>query len=339
MDVKPFGVLADGRQTRLYTISQGAMKAAISDFGATLVSLWVPDREGTPADVVLGFEDANHYIESGAFLGATVGRCANRIGGAEFTLNGTTYSMERNDNENNCHSGSDSYAFCLWEVAEYTPSSITFCLDSPNGHQGFPGNASIRVTYALDAPGTLRITYDGICDRDTVFNMTNHSYFNLAGHDKGTMAMEQILSLNADVFTVADAMSLPTGEMRSVEGTPMDFRTPEAIGRDIDTAYEPLKLQNGYDHNFAVKANPCAVLLDPASGRTMQVYTDCPGVQLYTGNFLNGAEGKNGTSYCRRSGICLETQYYPDALHHPQWEQPVVKAGEPYHSQTLFVFK
>lgn len=337
MNVKPFGVLPDGRQAHLYTITGGGLEAAISDFGATLVSLMVPDKEGKMADVVLGFDEAAPYGVSGACLGATVGRNANRIGGAAFTLNGKTYTLAKNDNTNNCHSGPDSYNARLWNVFEHTESSLCLTLESPNGDQGFPGNAKLRVTYTLEYPGTLRITYDGISDADTVFNLTNHSYFNLAGHEKGEKAMEQTLMMPARVFTVSNAQSIPTGELRSVEGSPMDFRTPKPIGRDINEDYEPLKLQHGYDHNFEVFCNPCAILTDPASGRTMSVVTDCPGVQLYAANFLNET-GKGGVVYGKRYGICLETQYYPDAVNHPEWAQPFVKAGEPYHSETKFIF-
>ena len=338
MNKKPFGFLPDGEQAHVYTITGGGLEAAITDFGATLVSLMVPDKAGNMADVVLGFEEAAAYIENGAYLGATVGRNANRIGGAAFTLNGKTYNLNKNDYGNNCHSGPDSYSFRLWTVAEHTESSLSMTLESPNGDQGFPGKAKLRVTYTLEHPGTLRIAYDGICDADTVFNMTNHSYFNLAGHENGSKAMDQILSMPARVFTVADAESIPTGELRNVEGTPMDFRSPKPIGRDINEDYEALHLQAGYDHNFEVFSNPCAIVSDPQSGRVMSVVTDCPGVQLYTGNFLNGAAGKNGAVYDRRSGVCLETQYYPDAVNHPEWAQPFVKAGELYHSETKYIF-
>lgn len=337
MTVKPFGVLASGAQAHIYTISGGGLEAAISDFGATLVRLMVPDKAGDMADVVLGFDEAAPYAASGAYMGATVGRNANRISGAAFSMNDKTYTLTKNDNGNNCHSGPDSYAFRIWNVFEHTESSLSLTLESPSGDQGFSGNARIRVTYALEYPGTLSITYEGVCDEDTVFNMTNHSYFNLAGHNKGSKAMDQILSMSARVFTVANAESIPTGELRSVEGSPMDFRSPKPIGRDIDADYEPLKLQNGYDHNFEVFCNPCAILSDPESGRTMIVVTDCPGVQLYTGNFLSET-GKDGVVYGKRHGICLETQYYPDAVNHPEWAQPFVKAGETYHSVTKYIF-
>lgn len=338
MNVTPFGVLPTGEQAHLYTIRCGRLEAAVTDFGAHLVRLLVPDREGTPADVVLGFDSAAEYAASESYLGATVGRSANRIGGASFVLGGNTYTLARNDHGNNLHSGPDSYNFRMWNMVEHTESSVCLKLESPNGDQGFPGKAQIRVTYALEHPGTLHITYDAVCDTDTVFNLTNHSYFNLAGHERPEKALEQVLSMSARVYTVADAESIPTGEMRSVEGTPMDFRTPKPIGRDIEADYEALNLQGGYDHNYEVFCNPCAILSDPESGRTMSVVTDCPGVQFYSGNFLTGETGKNGVVYGRRSGICLETQYYPDAINHPQWVQPVTKAGEHYHSETKYIF-
>ena len=210
-------------------------------------------------------------------------------------------------------------------------------LESPNGDQGFPGNASISATYTLEAD-RLRIDYDGVSDRDTVFNLTNHSYFNLAGHDRPERAMEQTLILPARFFTPADAKSIPTGEKRSVAGTPMDFRMPKTIGAQIGDAYDALQLQGGYDHNFEVYTDPGAILCDPVSGRSMAVSTDCPGVQLYTGNFLSGEQGKDGVCYPMRSGVCLETQYYPNSINNPSWPQPFTPAGERYHSTTQFVF-
>ena len=336
---KPFGVLPDGQQASVYTISCGAMTAEISDFGATLVRLYVPDSQGQLADVVLGFDDCNGYRTSTTYFGATVGRNANRVGKACFPLNGRTVQLAGNDNGNNLHSGPDSYAFRLWQVESHEASAITFRLDSPDGDQGFPGNAKIHVRYALEAGGVLHLTYDAISDKDTVFNLTNHTYFNLAGHDQPQKAMDQLLSMPARVFTVADAQSIPTGELRSVEGTPMDFRTPKPIGRDLGEQYDALKLQGGYDHNFEVFANPCATLHDPVSGRTMVVVTDRPGVQFYSGNFLVGEIGKDGVSYCYRGGIALETQLTPDAVNHPEWQQPFVKAGERYHTETKYIFQ
>ena len=335
-----FGTLPSGQPAYLYTISGGGLTAVVSDLGATIVKLFVPDANGNKADVVLGFDDPNAYIASGTFFGSVVGRNANRVGNASFTMNGKRYTLSPNDNEvNNLHSGPDCFKNRLWTVAEITGNSIRMKLNSPNGDQGFPGNAEIFVTYTLEVPGTLRICYDAVCDQDTVFNFTNHSYFNLAGHDKPEKAMSQILSMPARFFNAADKDSIPTGELRSVEGTPMDFRCPKPIGRDINTDYDALLLQGGYDHNFEVFADPCAILSDPESGRTMAVTTGCPGVQFYSGNFLKGETGKDGVSYCRRGGICLETQFYPDSVNRPEWPQPFTKAGQRYRSETKYVFR
>ena len=334
-----FGQLSDGREVSLYTISKGALVARISDLGATLVNLWVPDREGNLADVVLGFDDPNEYIPSTTYFGATVGRNANRIGKARFSLNGTEYVLDANDNGvNNLHGGFDPYKNRLWKVERHDSDSVRFSLESPDGDQGMPGNAQIHVTYSLDTENALCITYDAVCDRDTVFNLTNHTYFNLAGHDKPEKAMDQLLTMPARFFTVCDDKAIPTGENRSVEGTPFDFRKPKAIGRDLGVDYEALQILGGYDHNFEVFANPGAILCDPESGRTMAVITDRPGIQFYCGNFLQGETGKGGVSYCYRGGICLETQYYPDSVNHSEWPQPFVKAGEHYHSKTRYKF-
>lgn len=337
MEKKNFGTLPSGEKTCLYTIRNGLLSAQVTDYGASLVRLWVPDAAGELADVVLGYKDAKGYAADTVFLGAIVGRNANRIKGSALVLNNTTYAMTPNEGVNNLHSGPDFFSKRMWTVEKYTEDSICLSLHSPHGDQGFPGNSRIYVTYTMEKDG-LKITYDAVSDRDTVFNMTNHSYFNMAGHEKTDKAMDQELILPARIYTVADKSSIPTGEMRSVEGTPMDFRAPKAIGRDIEADYEALNLQGGYDHNFEVFTVPCAILTDPASGRSMAVSTDCPGIQFYAGNFLTGQKGKDGVVYTKRSGICLETQYYPDAIHNPQWVQPVTRAGEHYHSQTKYTF-
>ena len=339
MEKKPFGTLPNGEQASIYTIRCGKLEAQITDFGATLVRLYVPDSKGVLADVVLGFDDVNGYMGSTTYFGATVGRNANRVGKGLFTLNGRQYQLGLNNKGNNLHSGPDSYAFRLWTLESYEENILVLSLHSPDGDQGFPGNADIRVTYTLQEPQTLSITYDAVSDKDTVFNMTNHTYFNLAGHDKPERAMEQILSMPARFYTVADSKSIPTGELRDVAGTPMDFREPKPIGRDLDQDYEGLCLQGGYDHNFEVFCNPCATLSDPLSGRTMAVVTDRPGMQFYSGNFLKGEVCKDGVSYTHRGGIALETQYYPDSVNHPEWPQPFVKAGERIHSETKYIFK
>ena len=333
-----FGKLPSGEEASLYTISCGGITAGISDYGATLVKLLVPDSEGNVADVVLGYDDANGYrTANGACLGATVGRNANRTKGAAFVLSNKTWSMGNNENGNNLHSGPDYYFQRMWKLVSHTDDAVVLSLHSPHGDQGFPGNADIQVTYRLDETGGLHIVYDAVADQDTVFNLTNHSYFNLAGQDQTGKAMDQILSIPGRFFNPDDAQNIPTGELRNVEGTPMDFRAPKAIGRDIEEDYEPLHLQGGYDHNWEVFCNPCAILSDPESGRSMAVSTDCPGVQFYAGNFLDET-GKGGIHYYKRTGVALETQFYPDSVHHPEWPQPFVKAGEAYHSETVYRF-
>jgi len=334
--VSPFGILPDGRAAQLYTISCGSVKATVTDLGATLVSLWGPDRDGNLADVVLGYDSAAGYLNNGGFLGAVVGRNANRIKDSRFNLNGKIVQLTPTQWNNNLHSGPNPYNIRLWDVARHSESLICLHLTSPDGDQGFPGNAEIFVTYSIEN-NALVITYEAVSDQDTVFNFTNHAYFNLAGENHPEKAMDQVLQMNARWFNPDDAESIPTGEQRSVEGTPFDFRTPKPVGQDIGADYEPLHLQGGFDHNFEVLGDVCAVLTDPESGRKLSVRTDCPGIQIYTANFLNVA-GKNGVQYTPRSAVCLETQYAPDSVNHPEWPQPFFKAGEKYRSVTKFQF-
>ena len=329
---KSFGTLPSGEAATLYTISGGRLRAAITDYGATLVSLWVDG-----VDVVLGYDDVNGYAENDGFLGAVVGRNANRIKNSQFELGGRTVKLTPNEGNNNLHSGPNPFNTRFWSLDEVSENSVRFLLAIPDGDQGFPGKAVVSVTYILDSSDTLRIVYDGISNKDTVFNFTNHAYFNLAGEGHPEKAMDQTLMLPARFFTPDDAENIPTGELRSVIGTPFDFRTAKPLSQDIGADYEPLHLQGGYDHNFEVFTAPCAILTDPESGRSMALSTDCPGVQVYTANFLD-VIGKNGTHYHKRSGVCLETQFYPDSVNHPEWQQPFTKAGEPYHSVTKFKF-
>lgn len=333
---KIFGAMPDGRTAYLYTISCGQLTACVSDLGATLVNLFVPDDSGKAEDVVLGYDNPDGYLGGSAYLGATIGRNSNRVRNACFVLGGKTCAMPANEGPNNLHSGPDGYDRRLWQVVSHSENAIALRLESPHGDQGMPGNATLEVTYTL-SQDSIRITYAGVADRDTVFNLTNHSYFNLAGHSHPEKAMEQILSMPARFFNPDDAANIPTGELRPVDGTPMDFRLPKPLGRDIAQDYDALKLQGGYDHNFEVFCNPAATLRDPSTGRTMYVITDCPGVQLYTANFTDTV-GKDGVYYGKGSGVCLETQFYPDSVNHPQWPQPIVKAGKKYHSETIYRF-
>lgn len=331
-----FGTLPNGKVATLYWISNGSLRAQITDLGATLVRLLVPSKQGSHTDVVLGCSNVDDYIRHDSHLGATIGRNANRVRNAGFSLGNARISLGINDGNNNLHSGPDYYDIRIWDVAEHTENSITFSLLSPDGDQGFPGNAQVSVKYVLEDTA-LKIMYDGVCDKDTVFNMTNHSYFNLAGHENTAQALEQTLQMPSDFFTVADNESIPVGELRNVAGTPMDFRTAKPIGRDINKPYEPLILQRGYDHNYVISKQPCAVLSSQDSGITMQVFTDCPGIQVYSGNYLNEM-GKDGVFYGERSGIALETQFFPDSVNHSEWKQPFVPAHTPYHSETVYQF-
>ncbi len=328
---KTFGELATGQCALLFTISCGQVSADITNYGATLVSLRVRGL-----DVVLGCDGVSGYERQGGYLGCVVGRNANRIGGSRFLLNGQEVTLPANEGPNCLHSGPDCYGFRLWEKVSLTENSLTLRLHSPDGDQGFPGNADITVTYTVEDNG-LTIRYWAVSDKDTVFNLTNHAYFNLFGENQPHRAMEQVLTIPGTFFCPDDAANIPTGEVRHVEGTPFDFRTPKTIGRDIGADYEPLHLQGGYDHNFVNDGDICAILENPESGLRMTVTTDCPGIQFYSGNFLDNL-GKGGTKYGCRSGIALETQFYPDAVNHPDWPQPTVKAGEQYQSVTRYAF-
>lgn len=338
-----FGTTKNGSEAHLYLIkNQKGMQAYVSDFGASLVRLLVPDRTGNMTDVVLGYDDVSGYEQGGAAMGATVGRNANRIGGAVLEINGVTYALDKNDNgSNNLHSGNDYYHKRIWKVEKQAEDQITFLLHSPDGDQGYPGALDIRVTYQTDNENALSIHYEAVPDQDTVINLTNHSYFNLNGHNSGP-AMDHTVWLNADSFTPADQESIPTGEIRSVEGTPMDFRKTKALSLEIGADYEPLRFGGGYDHNWVLKNNgrfaKVAEVNSEKTGIRMEVYTDLPGVQMYTANFLDHEQGKDGAFYEKRSAVCLETQYFPDAVHHADFPSPVCRKGMKYDSRTAYRF-
>lgn len=338
-----FGTTKKGEEAKLYIIeNKNGMKAVVSDFGAVLVKLFVKDKKGEWQDVVLGYDTVSGYEENGVYLGATIGRNANRIGGAKFALDGKEYTLDVNDGPNNLHGGFDGYHARMWQAeVKDAQNAVTFTLNSPDMDQGFPGNAQVKVTYALLEDNTLSLTYDAVADKKTIFNMTNHSYFNLDGQSSDSI-LEQEVWIDADSFTEADAQSIPTGNILPVEGTPMDFRAYRVIGQDIDADYEPLKFGAGYDHNWVLKNNGkkqlVAKMRSNASGIIMEVSTDLPGMQLYTGNFLNNEVGKAGKKCARRSAACFETQYFPDAVNHDKFASPVFEAGELYHTVTEYTF-
>ena len=328
----------------LYTFeNKNGMIMEVSDFGATLYALLVPDKRGNLVDVVLGYDTPEEYKgPSNTGFGATIGRNGNRIGSGTFTLNGKTYTLDQNNNGNNLHSGLDYYHHRMWEVKEITDNSITLFLHSPDGDQGFPGEFNVEVTYTLLENNGIQIDYFGVPEEDTIVNMTNHSYFNLNGHASGNI-LEHELWVDADFFTATDENLIPTGEIRSVEGTPMDFRQKKTIGLEIDLPYEPLVFAGGYDHNWCLnnqgEYKKVIELSSDVSGLSMEVYTDLPGVQIYAGNFLVEEPGKQEVVYGHRQGICFETQMYPDAINHENFPSPVVKAGEVYKTTTAYIFK
>lgn len=335
------GKTSKGEETKIYTLkNEKGMLVKVSDLGATIVNLEVPDKDGNAVDVVLGFDSAVEYEESGTFFGSVVGRVANRTGNAVFTLNDKEYKLSANDGAHNLHSGPDCWKDRVWTVKNVTDTEIVLALHSPDGDQGFPGAFDIEVTYTITDENELRIHYHGVPDADTVVAMTNHTYFNLDGHASGSI-LEQEVWLNADAYTYADADSIVNGELVPVEGTPMDFRVKKPIGRDINEEYEMLIFGKGYDHNWCLNGTgyrKVAEMTAKDSGITMEVYTDKPGVQMYTGNFINGERGKNGVTYQFRQGVCFETQLYPNAINQPHFQSPIVKAGEVYESTTSYKF-
>lgn len=344
MEKKLFGKTSAGDEVYKYEIQNvNGMKAVLTDFGATVVDLWVKDKAGELRDVSLGYDDVLLYEKETTYFGATVGRYANRIADARFVIDGVEYCLDANNHENLLHSGKHSMAKKVWQVKEYTHEKIVFTYTSKDMEHGFPGTAVCDVTYELTEQNELVISYHAVSDKTTTFNMTNHTYFNLNGHDAGSIEAHE-LWLKASGYTpLKDSKAIPTGEIASVEGTPFDFREPKAIGRDIEQAHEQLKFGCGYDHNFAIDKESdglekIAEAYSAESGIRMAVWTDCVGVQLYTGNFLNGDEGKGGCSYVKHGGFCLETQYFPNAINEPNFIQPIIEANVPYKTKTVYTF-
>lgn len=347
---RDFGKTADGKKATLYIMeNDNGMKVSVCDYGACVVNIIVPDKDGKFDDVVLGFDDVTGYEKYKTYYGAFVGRNGNRINNAEFTINSVKYELEKNDGNNNLHSGSVGYNNMWYEVEteeeEGGMVSVAMSRRSLDMEQGFPGNLDLTVTYSLTDDNEFAIDYYGISDKDTVINLTNHSYFNLSGHKAGSIEDHKIV-INADFFTPTNSELIPTGEIRSVKGTPMDLRNElHRIGDTINEDYEPLKIAGGYDHNFVLndisnEVEYFASLYDPKTKRAMEVYTDRPGVQFYTGNFISGdIAGKDGFVYQRRGGLCLETQNFPDACNPKEhFDTSVVKAFTEYESVTVYKF-
>lgn len=338
---KHFGNLKDGREVSLYIIRTSRLCAAVSDLGALLVSLETPDRNGVMKDVVLGYDDVEHYLDNAPCFGATVGPNANRIAGASFVIDGEEFMLPVNDGENNLHSDMMFYKRLFSTDTE--KDSVAFTIGLPDGDAGFPGNRIFTITYTL-TDEELRIDYNVTSDRKTVINMTNHSYFNLAGEDSGSIR-DQILTLNCSAFTKIEKGAIPTGEITPVKGTALDFTSGKPIGRDVDSDEEQLRLVGGYDHNFVIDGYKgdgsllkAGELFDPGSGRVMEVLTTVPGVQLYTANGMTQEGGKGGRTYGPRSGCALETQFFPDNVHHDNFPGSIFGPGREYESTTIYRF-
>ncbi len=339
-----FGVMEDGTKIHMYSMENSkGMKAQVIDYGAILVNLYVPDRSGKLTDVVLGYDKLEGYYVNAANFGATIGPNANRIGNASFTLEGVKYRLDVNDGPNNLHSHADlGYHKKVWKAAE-GDNCVAFSLEGADGEMGFPGNKKIEVIYFLTEENELKIHYHGTSDKNTIINLTNHTYFNLAGHDAGAIN-DHILTLHASGYTPVAEGAIPTGEIAPVKGTPMDFTSPKRIGDEIDADFEQLKLTGGYDHNWVLDGEAgtlrhIATVEEPLSGRVMKAYTDLPGVQFYAGNSLKPETGKNGAAYDYRFGLCLETQYYPDTANQPAFPSAVFGPEREYDSTTIYKFE
>ena len=339
----PFGQYPDGREIDLYTITNKmGMQAAVTNLGAALVRAAYPDREGRMADVVLGFDRGEDYLNNPSFLGVVIGPNANRTAGASFCLDGITYRLDVNDGANNLHSHKENgWHKRLWKGVA-GDDSVTFTLEDSHGSLGFPGNRKVSVTYSLDDENALKIHYHGISDCRTILNMTNHSYFNLEGHDSGGIENHR-LWLAASAYTPADVGSIPTGEIAGVKGTPMDFTAEKKIGAEIGADFEQRIFAGGYDHNWVIDGwdgtlRHFAALKAPGTGRIMDVYTTLPGVQFYSGNFIDRQSGKAGAVYEVRSGLCLETQYFPDSANKPEFPEDIFGDGKEYDSVTVYRF-
>lgn len=339
-----FGTDRQGREVTLYTLeNHNGMKAEVTDLGAILVNLYVPDKNGRLDDVVLGFDSAAGYLKNGSFFGATVGPSANRIGGASFTIDGADYQVDVNDGPNNLHSHMEKgYHKQLWD-AQVGENSVTFTITDTDGNMGFPGNKVLQVTYTLDEENGLTLHYHGTSDKKTILNPTNHTYFNLNGHKSGNIEGHE-LQLLASHYTPVVEGAIPTGEIAEVAGTVMDFTQPKAVGKEIRADFRQLLLTQGYDHNWVVdgwdgELRKIAVVTAPESGRRMITYSTLPGVQFYAGNCISPEPGKDGAFYDKRSGLCLETQYYPDSIHQPQFPSCVFGEGRDYEATTVYRFE
>ncbi len=340
-----FNGSVDGEPVGIYFLKNAnGLEMSVTNFGARVVELFAPDRDGNFADVVLGHSTLEDYVnfKGERFLGATIGRFGNRIANGEFFLNGKAYKLAKNDGSNSLHGGVKGFDMRVWKVEKAEANSIDFSLFSPDGEEGFPGNLSVKMRYSLTDENEFVVEHRAECDADTVINLTHHSFFNLHGEGCGSVN-DHILRINADKFTPIDERMIPTGKLEDVSGTPFDFRVPTEIGKRLGEDDEQLKFGNGYDHNW-VLGNPgevklAAVVEEPKSGRVLSVYTSEPGMQFYGGNFFDGkVVGKGGRPYGRRESFALETQHFPDSPNRPEFPSSVLKKGDSYYHVCKYVF-
>ncbi len=334
----------DGDSVKLYTLTNGTAVAAITNYGARVVSLHVPDKNGDLVDVVLGYTDLAAYRQPGeGFYGAVVGRYGNRIDKGQFELEDQQYQLELNNGPNTLHGGTNGFFAKVWEVKQVTDSSLELQYVSPDGDAGYPGKLEATVIYTLTSDHGLDITYRATTDKTTIVNLTNHAYFNLSGEGDSTI-LDHLLTIRADGYTPVDETLIPTGEITSVENTPFDFRQPTTIGARIDTADNQLVLGKGYDHNFVLKKDPglqlVATVESPKTGIVMDILTEEPGLQFYSGNFMDNVQNaKGGKSYGYRSAFCLETQHFPDSPNKPNFPSTVLEPGSEYKTRTVYQFR
>ncbi len=344
LDRAKFETVVEGKPTHLYVLSNGrGMEVCVTNYGGRIVSVMVPDKDGHPTDVVLGHDSIADYINIDGNFGALIGRYGNRINQGRFKIGEDEYQLPRNNYGHCLHGGPKGFHNSMWDANQPNDSTLELRLMSPDGDAGFPGNLDVKVIYSITADNALKLSYTAETDKPTIVNLTNHSYFNLSG-DASTNVLDEYVQVNADAFTTIDSTFMTTGEIRNVDGTPFDFREPKQVGQDIDTNDEQLHNGLGYDHNMILNTNGdstvvAASIYDPTSGIVMEVYTTEPGIQFYTGNFLDGkVKGKRGVNYPHRGAICMETQHFPDSPNKPNFPSVRLNPGETYHSLCVYKF-
>ena len=336
---KQFGITDDGTVVDIYTLSNGVAEVSIITYGGAIQSIKVPDKSGNLVDVCCGYDTLKEYQNRSGYLGALIGRFGNRIRAGKFTVNGVEYSVPCNEAKGSLHGGPKGLDKKIWD-AKIIGDELVLTCSSPDGEMGYPGKMDVTVKYSFNADNELKLDYYAVCDKDCPINLTNHCYFNLHGQGAGTIT-DTVLTLNADYITPVDPASLPDGRFMVVAGTPFDFRTPKEIGRDINADFEQIKFGKGYDHNYVLNIKGFAKFATAVSNRTgikMDCYTDQPGVQFYSGNFMNNVAGKGGKIYNRRDAFCLETQNYPNAVNCPEYPNSILKVGEEYKTVTIYKF-